>query len=158
MRENGLSSYKKILLAVDGSSSSKNATAHALHLAKADDAELVAINVAEDVKQGGAIGLRAKYGDVNLAKAFQNVQIEAGKKIIAPIVEACKEQGIKIRSEVILSSGKSEADAITDYAVKNGIDLIVLGSHGTSKLRKFLAGSVTGKLVNIAKCAVLVVP
>jgi nucleotide-binding universal stress UspA family protein len=151
-------SYKKILLAADGSSSSRNAAAHAIHLAKADDAELLVINVAEDVKQGGAIGLRAKYGDVKLVEAFQNVQVEAGKKIIGPIVEACKENGVKIKSDVILSLGKSEADAITDYAVKNGIDLIVLGSHGTSKFRKFLAGSVTSKLVNIAKCAVLVVP
>jgi nucleotide-binding universal stress UspA family protein len=158
MRNNILTFYKKILLAADGSPGSRNAVAHAIHVAKADDAELVVVNVAEDIKQGGAIGLRAKYGDMKLIKAFQNVQIEKGEKIVSAIVEAAKERGVKIRSEVIVNSGKSEADTIIAYAEKNGIDLIVLGSHGTSKFRKFLAGGVANKIVNVAKCAVLLVP
>ena len=51
---------KKILLPIDGSDLSYKAARYAMHLAKADNAEITALNVIEDIKQGGAIGLQAR--------------------------------------------------------------------------------------------------
>jgi nucleotide-binding universal stress UspA family protein len=59
-------SYKRVAVAIDGSPPSVKAASHAMHLAKIEGAELVLLHVIEDVKQGGAIGLRARYGDTNL--------------------------------------------------------------------------------------------
>lgn len=158
MVKDGIVRYKKILVAVDGSSTSTKAANHAIHIAKSEGAELIITHVVEDIKQGGAIGLRAKYGDVKLVEAFQKVQMESADKLISPIVESAEQVGVKTQSEILLDTGKSEAGMIAEYAEKNRVDLIVAGSRGTSKLGRLLVGSVTNKLVNLAKCPVLVVP
>jgi nucleotide-binding universal stress UspA family protein len=44
---------KKILVPIDGSDLSFKAASYALHLAKMENAELTALNVVEDIKQGG---------------------------------------------------------------------------------------------------------
>ena len=48
-------------------------------------------------------------------------------------------------------------DEILKYAEANQIDLIVLGTHGHTGLSRFLIGSVTEKVVRLAKCPVLTV-
>ena len=49
------------------------------------------------------------------------------------------------------------ADEITEYAAKNSIDLIVMGTHGRSGLEKMWLGSVTEKVFRQAGYPVLVV-
>ena len=51
----------------------------------------------------------------------------------------------------------SPADQIVDYAEKQGIDLIVMGTHGRGGLEKMWLGSVTEKVLRKAHCPVLVV-
>lgn len=45
---------------------------------------------------------------------------------------------------------------IIDYAVAQGIDLIVIPSHGRTGLSRFLLGSVAERVVRFAPCPVLV--
>ena len=49
------------------------------------------------------------------------------------------------------------ADAIIDYTAKNGIDLIVMSTHGRSGVTRFALGSVTDKVVRTVAAPVLVV-
>jgi nucleotide-binding universal stress UspA family protein len=63
----------------------------------------------------------------------------------------------KITVETAELSGKPTA-AITDFAERVGADLITAGSHGHSRLDRFLLGSVTTGIVRNATCSVLVVP
>ena len=46
-------------------------------------------------------------------------------------------------------------DAVLDYADDTGIDLIVMGTHGRTGVRRFLLGSVTEKVVRLADVPVL---
>lgn len=48
------------------------------------------------------------------------------------------------------------AATIADFAAERGSDLIVLGSHGLTGLRRFLLGSVSQNVVRAAECPVLV--
>jgi nucleotide-binding universal stress UspA family protein len=48
--------------------------------------------------------------------------------------------------------------AIVDCAEKEGVDLIVMSSHGRSGLSRMLIGSVTDKVLRGSPCPVLVVP
>ncbi|HKF70044.1 MAG TPA: universal stress protein, partial [Vicinamibacterales bacterium] len=57
---------------------------------------------------------------------------------------------------VVMTSG-SAAYAIVDYARENGIDLIVLGTHGRGVLAHLMMGSVAERVVRIANCPVLTV-
>lgn len=47
------------------------------------------------------------------------------------------------------------APALSEYAAENGIDLIVMGTHGLRGMRRFLLGSVAEELVRTATCHVI---
>jgi nucleotide-binding universal stress UspA family protein len=49
------------------------------------------------------------------------------------------------------------AEEIVNYAATNGIDLIVLGTHGRGGMAHLLLGSVAEKVVRTAPCPVLTV-
>ena len=149
---------KKILVPVDGSDLSFKAADYAIHLAKADNAEITALNVVEDIKQGGAIGLQAKYGNVSLVDAFRKVRKDSAEQWMNKISQEAKSQGVTFKSEIIDDEdATSEAGVITGYAQQHNVDLIVIGSKGRSKLDRLLTGGVTNSVVNSAKTPVLVV-
>jgi nucleotide-binding universal stress UspA family protein len=49
------------------------------------------------------------------------------------------------------------ADEIVKFAESEKIDLIIIGSHGLSGIKRFLMGSVANAVVSHAHCSVLVV-
>lgn len=63
-------SIQKILVLVDGTETAFKAVNYAVNLAKLVNAELIPINIIEDVKQGGAIGLLAKYGKMSNSQSL----------------------------------------------------------------------------------------
>jgi nucleotide-binding universal stress UspA family protein len=149
---------KKILVPVDGSDLSFKAVDYAIHLAKADNAEITALNVVEDIKQGGAIGLQAKYGNVSLVDAFRKVRKDSAEQWMNKISQEAKSQGVTFKSEIIDDEdATSEAGVITRYAQEHNFDIIVIGSKGRSKLERLITGGVANAVVNSAKTPVLVV-
>ena len=48
------------------------------------------------------------------------------------------------------------AEAIVDYAEKNGIDLIVMSTHGRSGPSRWALGSVADKVIRSSTVAVLI--
>jgi nucleotide-binding universal stress UspA family protein len=62
-----------------------------------------------------------------------------------------------ITVSTVIEGGFSAADNIIQHAIKNKIDLIVLGHKSKSGLERLLVGSVAGKVVTYAPCSVLVV-
>jgi nucleotide-binding universal stress UspA family protein len=64
--------------------------------------------------------------------------------------------GVKLSTEVV-ASPTSVVPAIVDYAEKNKVDLIVVGTRGRSGFTKLLLGSVASGVVTYASCPVMVV-
>jgi nucleotide-binding universal stress UspA family protein len=150
-------SIRKILAPVDGSSASMKALQYATHLTEleASNAELIVMHVLEDVKQGGAIGLQAKYGNVRLVEGFKRSRRKAASQWLKQIEEAAKMKGIRLKTEIV--DGDSKVDAILDYAEKNSVDLIVIGSRGITGFKRLLLGSIANGVVANAPCPVMVV-
>ena len=73
---------------------------------------------------------------------------------IAKLFEDMNNEGVKISS--VIKEG-SPANVILDVAAEEDVDLIVIGSSGKSGFDRFILGSVSDKVVNAAKCPVLVV-
>lgn len=119
----------KILLAMDGSESSFRALKYAIHLAKVEDAEIMLLHVLENVKQGGVIGLGARYGDVKIVKAFLKYSEEIAKRWIEKAKEEARSNDVKLRTEIILDQS-SKAEEIVKYAERNKADVIILGARG----------------------------
>ncbi|MES1171714.1 MAG: universal stress protein [Bacteroidota bacterium] len=62
-----------------------------------------------------------------------------------------------VECQVASMEGRA-SDEIVAHATKIGADLIVMGSHGRSGLRRALLGSVAEQVLHKVKCPVLVVP
>ena len=63
-------------------------------------------------------------------------------------------KGLTVRT--LLTRGNI-AGEIVGQAKKNRVDLIVMGSHGRTGIRRLLLGSVAERVVRLASCSVLIV-
>ncbi len=149
-------SLRKILVAVDGSPSSEKAAALAIHIAKPESAELVFVHVIEDIKMGGVIGARAKYGDIKLIEGYNRARKESALRWMRSLEEQAKSEKVEAKSEILYDAGKSVTGMIVEYARKNNVDLVVVGTRGLSKFRKLLVGSVASGVSSHAHCSVVV--
>ena len=138
--------YKKILVPTDGSEFAKKAQKHALFLASVSGAEIVAVSVTENNFVNG-LPLDDEIYQLN---QVLNERSEENLKEF----DKLNEDDIKITH--VIREG-SPARVILEVANEEQIDLIVMGSSGKSGFDRFIMGSVADKVVNSAKCAVLVV-
>jgi nucleotide-binding universal stress UspA family protein len=68
-----------------------------------------------------------------------------------------RENNIQIKSEIIEDSISKVGSAIVDYAERESVDLIVIGTRGRTGFKKMLLGSVASDVVIYAHCPVMVV-
>jgi len=79
----------------------------------------------------------------------------AHAEIVDPVVARLKSEGLDV--EGLVHHGHV-ADTLNALANANGVTNIVVGRQGESKLKAHVFGSVGSRLVQIADCAVTVVP
>ena len=138
-------SYKKILVAVDGSTSSTNAFNEALNVAERNDAKLFILTV---------VDFKFSIGDpafINDALRFHlnNAEIELEQLVANSKVS-------RLYYETKIDSGNPKRKII-DYALENQVDLIMLGATGRGAVEQAIVGSTTAYVVNHANCNVMVV-
>jgi nucleotide-binding universal stress UspA family protein len=136
-------SRKNILLATDGSPSCEAAVDKAIELAKEKSANLTAVSV---------VYTNDEY--LALAPGVVEELIGKAKNKLATIAQKGREAGVEINT--VVKEGEA-FEAITNLAQNNGIDMIVMGSHGKKGLQRLLMGSVTERTIGYATCPVLVV-
>ena len=148
--------FNNILLAFDSSNPSKKAAEYAINLAALENSTLTFIHVIDDIKQGGAIGLRARYGDVDLVNGFKRARRQHAEEWVKPLQKMANDKGIKTNVAILEEEGESKLEVITQYIIENNIDLVVMGSRGLSRFRQLL-GSIALGLISYSKCPVLVI-
>ncbi|ADU91845.1 universal stress protein [Taylorella equigenitalis] len=145
--------YKRILLPVDGSEISLEAAKAGIELAKVMGAEVVALNVTQPFSTLiGFDGMVASYaisdGD------FEEAAQQEAKEYLEPILDYANAQQIKFTS--IISGNYNVAEGIVAIAEEQNCDLIYMATHGRSGLSSLLLGSVTNKVISLAKVSVMV--
>lgn len=136
--------FNTIVVATDGSDGARRASALAGELAKRDGAKLVFAHVAEhNIGKGG--------GDLRVDED----QLKEG---IRKLADELSGEGVEVSVEVRDEMLGGPAHAIADVAEQHGADLIVAGTRGHSPVAGLMLGSVTQRLLHIAKCPVLAVP
>ena len=88
---------------------------------------------------------------------IQNAKEEANdwfKRIESTVIKE-ENSNVKISTKVLLT-GSSVYGEIIEYAEKEGIDLIVIGTRGRSGIKKLLLGSTASGVVTYSHCPVLV--
>jgi len=141
--------YKRILIATDGSDRSRKAAKEGVELAKAVGADVIALNVVNEVVVASAV--RQLGSD---KKEVEDKLKAAGQKAIDEIKKMGDAAGIKVES--FLKIGVP-ANTVIDVAGAESADLIIMGSHGESGVSKLLIGSVVQKVLYWATIPVLVV-
>lgn len=144
---------RKVLVAVDGSIPSLNASNYAIDLAKKFESELTILYVISS-------DLRYSVEDLSpvprALKEVLAVATERGQEKIDQVKRKAVQENVKVKTDIIISV-TSIVREIADYAKKNNIDVIVVGSRGMSEFKKMLLGSVASGVVTFAHCPVIVV-
>ena len=138
--------FKAIVLALDGSDTAKRGIPIALELAKEGKGKIVIAHVEERMATKGRAPLEADEDEI---QAELRAMI---KDFAAEGIEASLEMGD------VMAGGAGTAHAIADIAERSKADLIVTGTRGHSPVAGLLVGSVTQRLLHIAKQPILVVP
>lgn len=143
-------------MCVDGSESSVKAADQAIEMAKKHDARLIALNVV--VSQLGYAYSSGAFGLVtpSTINDLLDKSKQEAKKWFDDIEKKADAQGVTFKTEMV-ASPTSVVPAIVDYADKNKVDLIVIGTKGRSGFTKLLLGSVASGVVTYASCPVMVV-
>ncbi len=137
-----------ILAPTDFSDVSNSAVAYAGKLAVATGARLHLHHAMAHVVDGTAV-----VGTPHLGHALDDAETE-GKAKLDELLDEDERAKLSLTSYVGFGP---PANQITEYAAKNNIDLIVMGTQGRSGLEKLWLGSVTEKVLRQAGCPVLVV-
>jgi nucleotide-binding universal stress UspA family protein len=140
---------KKVLVPTDFSDSARHAFIYGLSFAREYGAELVLLHVVENL----TVGYASDLFPVPMAEVFQEISGYA-KAELAKLAEEAKQKGVAV-SELV-AQGKPSAEIIR-HAAENGVDMIVLGTHGKGMLDQALFGSTTERVVRRAPCPVLTV-
>jgi len=141
--------YKRILIATDGSDKSRVAAEEGVELAKAIGANVIVLNVVNEVVVASAV--RQLGSD---RKEVEEKLTVAGKKAVDEIKKMAEAAGVK--ADTILRIGVP-ANTVIDVSNAEKADLIVMGSHGESGASKLLIGSVVQKVLYWSTIPVLVV-
>lgn len=131
---------KKIVFPTDFSTSSDAALEHAAGLARDMGARLLIVHVEEPPLAYG--GGEMYYGVP-----------EPDRSAIEKMLGKVKPHTAEVPYEHHLLIG-SPADEIVRFADEQSADLIVMGTHGRSGLRRMLMGSVAEAIVRRANCPV----
>lgn len=139
---------KRVLFTTDFSQAANTALPHALKIAQQYGANITILHVATPYAHELSKpeyqyhyldqGNYEKYVDESMSELFQTI-------------------GSPQEINTTITRDRSSASGILSFIEQNGIDLIVMGTHGRSAIAHFLLGSVSEKIVRYAPCPVLTV-
>jgi len=147
-------SYQKILVAVDGSDTSILAANYAISLAEKYNAELIILNVLHlhTLRQISSSFITAPTFGLEQVKKIE----EDAKRWVDDIRKKADQKGL-ISETKIIEEAASIVGSIVEFAENEKVDLIVVGTRGSTGFRRMLLGSVAKGVVTYAHCQVLVV-
>ncbi len=157
--------YNRILVPLDGSSMSECAIKEVKDIALGCHVpEVVLLTVVEPGERGvpflwGGAGT-AQPSDVaeikkdreEMAKMDDRAAASAGT-YLQKVADSLSKEGVNVKTQVL--RGKA-GDAIMDYAVKNGVDLIVMSTHGRGGRNQIDFGKVTDRIIRTSSIPVVV--
>jgi nucleotide-binding universal stress UspA family protein len=143
--------FKKILLATDGSAASEHAAKLAVGMARTYGAGLTALYVSDPYPYLGV-------GEVNPMgyQAYSAAAQQLAAKSHAQVEALCNTGGTPVPLQVRLVEDVAAASGIVESAKELGCDLIVMGSHGRTGIKRLMLGSVATKVVAESSVPVLV--
>jgi nucleotide-binding universal stress UspA family protein len=143
--------YKRILVPVDGSATSTAGLQQALRFARDQKAKLRIIHIVDEA-------VLAEYSGVGgNAEELIQTMIDDGKKTLRDAMKLAKQRGIKAESIMYEKLLCPLADLILKEAKKWRADVIVMGTHARSGVKRFFLGSEAEAIVRASRLPVLLI-
>jgi len=141
---------KKILVATDFSSNSSQAIDRGFLLAKTSGAQLAIVH---------AVGIETlaplrEWLGADLGTVSQKILDEAKDRLTEVVADSSMADGVP--ADLRVQEG-SAGSVIPTLSESEGVDLVLLGAHGSGFLQRMLVGSTASRLLRKSKCPVLVV-
>jgi nucleotide-binding universal stress UspA family protein len=152
---------KKILVAFDGSEPANKALDFALGLAKKCSAELMLLNVYQPITTmfysptTSVPNFPPITTQINIESFSKELKVQH-EKVLSEALKKAKRDKPDLKVTTMLSEGRP-SDEIIEAADEGKFDLIVMSSRGMSEIKEIFLGSVSDRVVNGAKCSVLIV-
>lgn len=139
--------YDDLLVPTDGSERTDAAVDHAVELARAFDATVHVVSVADSRNrfESPSSGIAAE--------AWLDAERERAEDAVARVDAALPDD---VDAVTAIREG-TPVDEILDYVEESGADAVVMATHGRSGLDRYLMGSVTEKVVRSSPVPVLTV-
>lgn len=153
----GPADINRILVAIDGSKFAEKAGATAADLASRYSAELVILHVAK--YPPNTLGTGSTH-TVAVGPPLSDTIVDKEKKNASESMRrvALFAKTLNIDAEEqIIDTSSSIVDVLCDYAYRNVIDLIVLGTRGLNTFKTSSLGSISDGVADSARCAVMIV-
>ena len=146
--------YRRILVAVDGSSTSNKALVAALQMASYSGGRstLRLIHVLDELAYLTGYDPYGSY-----SSELISVMREAGEKILVEALAIAQSAGVQADTLLIDELGERLGQTVANAAKLWNADLIVVGTHGRRGVSRMLLGSGAEQIVRLAPIPVLVV-
>jgi nucleotide-binding universal stress UspA family protein len=138
---------KKILVPTDFSTEAGYALDVAAHIAKKTGAEIELLNVIDAPYSAVGVGGEILPAEIAVDQKAIQKMAETIKTKLKNIAEDKKLKGIKVTYKVDIDRINNR---ITEEIVNEKVDMLIMGSKGSSGLDEFLIGSNTEKVVSRA--------
>jgi len=152
LAKEGSKMYQKILVPLDGSELSECSLEHVRAIATGCQVPEVVLLRAVEPASTQAIAAYADAG-IDVAKVEGQAQLDASN-YLSQSAGKLKKEGVAAQTALV--RGKP-ADVIVDYAKKNGVDLIIMSTHGRSGISRWVLGSVADRVVRSSAIPVLII-
>ena len=146
--------FSKILVGIDGSAASLDASRYAIAIAKKYNSQLIAIFVLH------LHGIRSVSSTFITAPTYGVTAFEEEKRAAQDWLDRIKAEshgeGVELDTEIVEGPTSVEA-TIVEFAEREGVNLIVIGTRGRTGFKRLLLGSVALGVVTYSHCTVTVV-
>ncbi len=150
--------FSRIVIGVDGSTTSHQAIKTAIEFAKQFDSELLVVGVVPPVHASVATSPTMPYAlGMGMTADMEPVLEAAEHEQEVAISEAdnvFKQAGLRYRN---FAESGNVADAIVRIADEQNADLIVVGSRDIGGFERFLFGSTSDSVAHQSHCPVLII-
>ncbi|HSH02016.1 MAG TPA: universal stress protein [Anaerolineae bacterium] len=127
--------WRRVLVTLDGSPLAEASLGYAVTLAKRLGCELLLVSVPESPDEVAAQGQIKRY--------LEGIAAVLGR------------QGIQVKTEV---RGNNPAVAIAEMVAEEGVDLVLMATHGRQGVARLLLGSIAAAVVANVACPVMLIP
>lgn len=143
--------YKRILVPLDGSDTSERGLREAIGIAHRQRTHLILLHVIDNFPT-----LREIASNESIEQ-LQARRRSAAEELLSHAERLAHKSQVQTQTSVCIAAD-TLSDTIVDTATKTGCELIVIGTHGRSGIRRGLLGSVAEGVSRRSPVPVMLVP